>query len=235
MGINDDDDLKSIQYPLPATTLTEERCASIMKPLLKVGLPSSGIVRTIPRALVFGPKYYQGLGCPCLFTHQQADHVERLMKYCMAEENMTGQLIRQSVEASKLEIGCTGPLMSQSFKQVGILATSTWVTKTWEFLDANGMRLEDTCPEICSCRENDSLIIPSFLEAGFHGLALKRLNLCRLYLQVVSVGELSTGCGMFLTKAAWEGFSTKRDDLDTLGHGKENISTKNLTIFTFLT
>ena len=203
--------LKSLQYPLPATTLTEQQCALIMSPLLQAGLPSSGIVRTIPRALVLGPKYYQGLGFPCLFTYQQADHVERLMKYCMAEDNMTGQLLRQSIESTKLEIGCNGPLLGQSFKHFGILATPTWVTKTWEFLDGNGMRMEDTCQDFSSFRENDSFLMPAFLEAGFHGAALKRLNLCRLYLQAVSVGELSTGCGRFIAKSVWQGnFDTTR-------------------------
>ena len=48
--------MKSIQSPLAATTLVEKECDAIMRPLLQAALPASGIVRTIPRALVFGPK-----------------------------------------------------------------------------------------------------------------------------------------------------------------------------------
>ena len=39
--------LKSIQYPLPATTLSHVECQLIMKPLLKVGLSATGVMSTI--------------------------------------------------------------------------------------------------------------------------------------------------------------------------------------------
>ena len=149
--------LKSIQYPLPATTLERKECEGIMSVLMKMALPCSGIVRSLPRALVFGPKHYQGLGIPCLFTLQQVDHIERILRFCYAKDNLTGQLIRQSIEATKLEIGCSGSLFAQPFGIYGILATRTWVTASWRFLSRNGMQI----------KENDQLLMPAFVEAGF--------------------------------------------------------------------
>jgi hypothetical protein len=46
--------LKTLQYPLPATTFTEKECTAIMAPILAAGLPTSGICRNFPRALVYG-------------------------------------------------------------------------------------------------------------------------------------------------------------------------------------
>jgi hypothetical protein len=53
--------LKTLQYPLPATTLTRQQCDAIMVPILQGGLPASGIARTFPRAVVYAPICYQGL------------------------------------------------------------------------------------------------------------------------------------------------------------------------------
>jgi hypothetical protein len=50
--------LRTLHYPLPATTLTHKQCDAIMIPILQAGLPCSGIVRTFPRALVYGPSEF---------------------------------------------------------------------------------------------------------------------------------------------------------------------------------
>ena len=95
---------KSLQYPLPATTLSREQCRAIMAPLLAQGLSASGIVRTMPRVVVHGPIKFQGLGVSDLFTFQKIQHILRILKFCTAADNITGQLIRHSLEATKLEI-----------------------------------------------------------------------------------------------------------------------------------
>ena len=197
--------IKSIQYCLPATTLTEKQCAKIMSPMLLTGLSCSGVVRTLPRVLVYSPKQYQGLGLPCLYTTQHVDHIERIMKFCFSKTNITGQLIRQSIEATKLEIGCSGPLLARSFADFGCLATKTWITATWEFLSENNLRMEDDCDDLRGCRENDVLLMEAFFEAGYRTQKLRRLNLCRLFMNIVSLGEIATGCGWFIQQTAWEG------------------------------
>jgi hypothetical protein len=53
--------IKSIQYPLLATTMTEAECNAIMAPLLAHRLSGSGIVRTMKRDVVYDPQKYQGL------------------------------------------------------------------------------------------------------------------------------------------------------------------------------
>ena len=197
--------LKSLQYPLPATTLTEEECRWIMAPLLAQGLPASGVVRSIPRAVVYGPVKFQGLGIPNLYTFQQTQHILRILKYCLVEENITGQLIRHSLEATKLEIGCEGSVLMKSFDEVGCLTTSTWLTHTWKFLSENNMRIEDSVPELELQREGDQYLIRLFQQARFKGGQLQRLNLCRIFLKVVTVSDIATGCGMFISTSAWNG------------------------------
>ena len=130
--------MKSIQYPLAATTLVEKKCEVIMPPLLQAALLASGIECTIPCALVFGPKYYQGLTVSSLYTHQQVEHIERLVKVGQVQDKITGKLLHQSLEATKLEVGCSGSLLLLSFMEYDGLATPTWISKVWEFLAKHG-------------------------------------------------------------------------------------------------
>jgi hypothetical protein len=61
------------------------------------------------------------------------EHIVRVLKYCNASEHLTGQLLRQSIEGTKLEIGYGGSLFHAPFDLVGHLATPTWVTLLWKY------------------------------------------------------------------------------------------------------
>jgi hypothetical protein len=78
--------LRILHYPVPAATLTPKQCDAIMAPILQAGLPCSGIVRIIPRVLVYGPIEYQGLGISDLYT----SHIERILKYSHLDDDITG-------------------------------------------------------------------------------------------------------------------------------------------------
>ena len=52
-----------LKYPLPACTLTEKECKSIMWPALKSALPRSGITSHISTEYRDGPRDYGGTGC----------------------------------------------------------------------------------------------------------------------------------------------------------------------------
>ena len=47
--------LKTLAYPLPASTFSADQCRRLMHPLLQVGLSRSHIVRSMPRVAVHGP------------------------------------------------------------------------------------------------------------------------------------------------------------------------------------
>ena len=97
---------------------------------------------------MYGPVKFQGLGVPSLFTFQKTQHILWILKYCLAEDHVTGQLIRHSLEATKLEIGCEGSVLLKPFDELGLLATPTWITHTWEFLSGKHMGIEDMVPEL---------------------------------------------------------------------------------------
>jgi hypothetical protein len=47
--------MKTVEYPLVATSLSKNQCGTIMTPLLKAGLHAIHVQRNMPLALVYGP------------------------------------------------------------------------------------------------------------------------------------------------------------------------------------
>jgi hypothetical protein len=159
-----------------------------------------GIARTFPCALAYGPIGYQGLSIPDLYTSQGISHIERILKYSHLDDDITRQLIRASVEQLKLEIGCNGPTLSLPYEDFAKLATNCWIRQTWQFMDAHHIRIEDTCPDFLLSRANDQLLIPLLHEQGIRDNQIHRLNLCRLFLQGLTISDITTGCGGHVTR-----------------------------------
>ena len=115
------------------------------------------------------------------------------------QKHLTGQLLRQSLEAMKSEIGCEGPMFTKSYEAFKWLVTPTWLPHLWEFMAANSMVIEDGVPDLMLEREGDMFLIREFQAAGYSGNSLEHLNLCRLFLHAVTVSDIATRCGCFIT------------------------------------
>ena len=71
--------MKSLEYPLAATTFTSDKLTSIISPALQSALPSSGICRSFPRAILYGSASAQGLGLRNLYHTQNIRHVKDIL------------------------------------------------------------------------------------------------------------------------------------------------------------
>jgi hypothetical protein len=67
--------LKTLEYPMTATTISETEWEGIMVPLLKAGLPRAGISSKFPRDILYGPTTIQGFGVFHLWYHHQLKHL----------------------------------------------------------------------------------------------------------------------------------------------------------------
>jgi hypothetical protein len=194
-----------LRYPLPATTLSKKECDSILSPLLKAALPAAGICRNFPRVLVFAPTKYQGLGVPNLYTEQGISHIFQCLHHAHQQSNITGQLLRASLEQLQLELGLPGYPFSHEFKSFGHLATTSWIKSLWQFLSDTAISLHGQGPTLPLRRDNDLYLIQSFYDAGFRGASLQALNRCRLYLQATTLSDIATGSGCSIMHWAWVG------------------------------
>lgn len=112
---------RKLRYPLPATTFSRaELRRSVTQVLEPVALSHSGIARTIPTALAYGPTpQAPGIGLDDLYVVQGIEHILRIGYLPLLPRNITGQLNPISLEALLLveELGLEGPAFSHPFTE----------------------------------------------------------------------------------------------------------------------
>ena len=193
--------LKSLEYPLPALTLTEKECNKLMRPILSVSLPKSSISQNYPRKVLYGPINEGGLGLDYLYYTQGAMHLEKLQCY-LGTNSITGDLLRVSIETAQLEIGIGRSLFQLDYNTYEFLLTDCWIKHIWKFIQCNNILLIDRYTSFPTPqRENDLFLMEVFVNEGFPRHKLVKINKCRLYLGVLTLSDIMNGYGTGFTSA----------------------------------
>lgn len=194
--------MKSLEYPLPALTLTQAECNKIMKPVLTAGLLSTHVTRNYPRVVVYGDKSEGGLGINNLYNTGGLAKIAFLHEH-LGLKDLSGEMIRTTIELHKIELGIGRNIFSLPFEQYGHLATDTWIKSIWQFAHENSIRIDDnTTHNIQLQRENDGYLMEIFSQYGFSKKELQQINRCRMHMQVTSISDIVTGDGKHISNCA---------------------------------
>lgn len=66
---------------------------------------------------------------------------------------------------------------------------------SWEYASEIRMELHDGISKIPNARVHDRFLMEIFAEHGYTSIQLRHINLCRLYLKVYLLSEITTGNG----------------------------------------
>jgi hypothetical protein len=199
--------MKSLEYPLMATSLTKAQCNKIMSPIRQAALPALGINRHLPLDVVHGPLLFQGVGIPDLWTLQGICKLW-LALYHGDAPTITGHQLRASMELHTLEIGLPGHLLQQDYQIFGTLATTSWLKHLWEFCDGSNIQVTSTTPQLHLARDNDAYLMKQFALFGYRDSELIDLNLCRLFCNATRLSDITTGDGRRIHPMSWNGYPT---------------------------
>ena len=187
--------LKTLEYSLPALTLSESECRKIMQPILSISLPKTSISRNSPQSVLFGPVSEGGLGLDSLYYTQGAMHLEKFQLH-LGTDTMTGKLIQVSLESAQLEIGIGRNLFQLEYKLYGHLLTDCWLKCIWKFAQQNDIIIIDRHTKYPTPQhEHDVFLMEIFIHEGYSKAQLKKINRCRLYLGVLTVSDVMNGRG----------------------------------------
>ena len=201
--------LGTFKYPAATTMMTREQWNEVLKPVLDVGLPKAGITRMFPRDVLFGPTLYDGLGVLHPFDFQELEHLETLLR-CGNNDSTTGKLLRMSWEALKLEMGMPDSLTDLDYKLFESWATDCWLKTVWKYCWERDIQIEDPTPDLKLRRENDKFLMQAFVQSKkFSKGDLRKLNVCRCYLQAVSLADICSADGKDITPEAMDGIPMK--------------------------
>jgi hypothetical protein len=132
----------TLEYPMVATTIPENSWEHIMAPILQVGLPRSGIARSFPRAVLYGPKSLQDFGIMHPWHHQELTHLITCVQQ-VTHISISGSLISTSLEQLRLEAGLPGFLTDHDYSTVHRMLTSCWLQDLWYFCDRFKIEVSD--------------------------------------------------------------------------------------------
>jgi hypothetical protein len=197
----------SLHYPLAALTLTEKECTSIMAPILDVALPHSQVCRTFPRAVVYGPKAMMGLGKTDLYLQQGASQIAMLQQY-LHTDTITGELLRANIEAIKIHVGIGQNLFSLEYGRFQKLVPPSLIKCIWEFASKYNIEIqEEITANIIPRRENDKFLMEVIANQDnqFSNNDLTHINRCRLYMQVVTLADITNGNGALILEGTLKG------------------------------
>ena len=194
--------IKSLEYPLAATTFTDDELTSIIAPALQSGLPSSGICRSFPRAILYGSLSAQGLGLHNLYHTQNIRHIKDIVDQTW-KNTPSAKLLRANMELLRLDAGIAGHLFTQNIPIPWVTTKNTIVYNTLEFCQQHRITFEEPGATLQLKREGDALLMEGFIAAGATIPDLCSLNRCRLYMRVTTISDISTGDGERLSTKAY--------------------------------
>ena len=197
--------MKTIEYPLMATTLSRAQLDTVMSPILTAALPKAGIQRHMPRAIVHGSHNVQGHEVHHPAATQTIQHVQAIMRHGV-RMTMTGPLLRSLMEEHILEVGSSTPFWQLPYDKWGPLCTWTWMMHTWKDLWQAGMTLCGPLQAIPLLRLHDACLMDVFMSLDcFSHKELRTLRDCRMHLEVTRVSDVATADGTAIHFDSWQG------------------------------
>ena len=192
--------LSTLKYPAPALSLSRNDWQKITAPLYQVGLQASGICNKLPKPLRNGTYNNLGLQIPCMFLTQG---IQKLIKYIsfIESQSILGKMLRICEEYTKLDLGSSGNLYTTPYHKTHFLTSHSWIKNLWKFVYEHKILLLDRSPHLTLSSDKDILIMDLFLQGNFKKRELITLNKCRKYLKILSVGDMLTGNGQYVSKA----------------------------------
>ena len=162
----------------------------ILAPVHKALLQKLKVMRTFPLVMRGNPSAIGGLDLRSLqitFGAQAIHHLVSLFTSCTPSKLLS----ITAIEFHRLEIGVEGLFLRRLYTLLSALATSTWITHLWEFLQL--CNLELCLPTLVlpssSC-SNDATLINLLLSSGWKGNKLRLVNQARVHLQVYFISDL---------------------------------------------
>ena len=223
--------LTSPGYPLPVCHFTQRQLKTIEIKSLPSLIARCGFNRNTSRNILFGPPSLNGGGFRPFSTEQGVGQLQFFVKH-WSQSSAINQLLRIAVAWAQIN---TGVGYSIFLNVVPTLPhfESKWLNSMRHFLRAiqGQLRLDvPFVPEIQ--RVNDSFIMDHVLERGMFSKAeVRRINYCRLYLQAVTVSDISDATGANLapgirlgTPTLWSGVTRSHKT----NQAKPNLATWKL-------
>ena len=189
--------MPAIKYSLTANTITYADLEKIQKPAINSFLNMMGFNKHMPRAVVFGPIQFGGLG-----TEQGIEKVLFFIRHTHSKTTM-GKLAIIVLHNYQLSAGIKLSVLQNTCPLPH--CNDTWIDAVRDFLHTvNGSIEMEQEFQIKPLRTNDEHIMDQVLQSNFTDKDKIAFNRCRLYAQVTMISEISDQTGTYILDKAMD-------------------------------
>ena len=158
-------------------------------------MPKMGISNKLPLPYRYGTLAYQGMGLLHIHSKQMIGQIKLFLEH-ITRDTQLGISYRTNIETMQLEIGSLSGVLSLPYQHYQCLATYCWAKDLWFSTDKYGISLRKPHSLFTLQRENDCALMDKVIHSQkFTNRELTRINLCRLYLRVFFLSDISSGNG----------------------------------------
>jgi hypothetical protein len=185
----------SMKYILPALAVDEEELSVIQSKILSAILNKLGHHSKLPTEIRHGPIEMGGLALIDLRTEIGISRL-KYMRDAIYTNSEPGKLIIMNLKYSQMEAGIAEPLLEHPHIHISYL-TPTWTTSLRQYLYLHNMTvtLTDTITINLRGKFDQCIMTPALLQKYTPSQQLD-LNLVRLFLQVITLSDMSDPDGL---------------------------------------
>jgi hypothetical protein len=180
--------IPSMLYSLVATSLREIHIDKIQQKAMMVFIRIMGFEKNFPRAVIFGPKKYGGIGLQKLSVDSNTNKIEAIMCHLNNATDL-GDVILICLNLLQLHSGSAIPVLTN--QNILDYIEPNWFDSVCELLIMTGATLiihELWVPKLY--RENDYIIMDKIEKTSLSRNQIKIFNSWRLYFQINSASEI---------------------------------------------
>ena len=178
--------------------------SDVQRDLVETALQKMGASKTTPYPIRHGPPELGGLNIPDLRTETGIARI-KFLRSAIYGDSEAGRLLLLSIKSTQLEAGIEDNILSHPHIPL-LYLTGTWITSLCQFLIKHSIRIDlTTTLKIRYNGNRDTCIMnPTFLR-GYTTQQQKDINLVRIYLQAITLSDISTDNGFEIRSTALTG------------------------------
>jgi len=192
--------IPSVSHPLSSTFFTEKQMDAIQRCSNWSLSQSCGYAKTTPFSIIHGPFEYGGLDFVNLMDTQSFLQMQQFLKHWQTP-GKPGNMLRISMAWWQLVTGTSTPLLSDPLQHLPYFdCESKYISSLQQALASIqvSIELDNNYPPPLQ-QERDAYFMDLVLASGkFKPFEIRYVNLCRLYLQIITVSDLAHADGPML-------------------------------------
>jgi exonuclease III len=190
--------LPSVGYPLSCSSMTYAQLDRVQRKAMQIIIAKCGYNRHTKREIIFGPLEFGGASFRHLYLQQGVGQVTSFLRH-WRNNSVAGQLMRCALSWTHMTSGTSQSILIDVHRAMPHLE-SKWLRSLRTFLSTIDATIEVDDPGIQPLqRVADAYLMDLILDSKqFKPAQIRRLNYCRLYLQAITISDITTNTGLHL-------------------------------------